>query len=341
MSTVIKQAQLGETIANQSWGYIKISDGKVWNADAAAAASQAAFFIYAGGDADDYVQIIYGGEMELPGAGLTVGAYYFLDPATPGAHTITQGTGAYQQLFKAIDTDRILIDIKAAVPAAGGGGGDSLGTGFTSGGGSGTIPDNTVATCDGDFDLDGGFSGFNNKLMFSPAGILDYVNFIGIRHDDDNYVAGFQNVGNESEFNVRVSVKKDDNISTLNVMPGTISFQSYNSATSARAAFDANSSTAAQLIFDGVGYVQVGVLGIVIQSLSEEGAIYDDDYSATIITNDRSIPDVGTVRDSMMPLMFPAQLSNAAAANGQLYYSTDDLALAYKDPGGTVNLLYP
>lgn len=291
MATVIMEAQLGETIGNNSWGYIKVSDGLVYKANAAAAASQAAFFINVGNTSGNYVQIIYSGEMDLPSAGLTVGAYYFLDPATPGAHTITQGTGAYQQLFKAIDTDRILIDIKAAVPAVGGGGSsDSLGTGFTSGGGSGTIPDGTAAEADGVFEIQyntntnaSEFS-LKNDIVLSNGQADDFLGFIS---PDESVVAGvgrwiadenelcfmaFAALGSrqsefiQSPYLFQIAARTDDFTQNglLNVSPTAITLS-----------VDTGTST----------------------SLSDATALaYGSDYSSVVITNDRSIPDVGTVK---------------------------------------------
>ena len=111
----------GEALSNESWVYIKVADGKAWKADLAAAASQAVGFVAVGGAVNDYVQVFVSGEVDVT-TGLTVGSYYFLSAATTGAYTITQGAGDYQQLFKAIQADRILIDIKATVSASGGGG---------------------------------------------------------------------------------------------------------------------------------------------------------------------------------------------------------------------------
>ena len=67
------------------------------------------------------------------------------------------------------------------------------------------------------------------------------------------------------------------------------------------------------------------------------GIRYTADYSATIVTNPRSIPDVGTVD---LLKQTPVSYTNAAAPNNCIFYSTTLSKLAYKDPGGTVNPLY-
>lgn len=66
----------------------------------------------------------------------------------------------------------------------GGGGGDSLGTGFTAGGGSGIIPSETTATCQDLFVIDAGFpSGFQSQLTISPSGTDIDSRFVGFWHD--------------------------------------------------------------------------------------------------------------------------------------------------------------
>lgn len=223
----------------------------------------------------------------------------------------------------------------------GGGGGDSLGTGFTSGGGSGTIPDETVATCDGDFDIDGGFSGFSNKLIFSPAGIGDYANFIGTYHTNRNYLGCFQNIGNESEFAMRGEVlhQNEENSGYIDINPYSVTFASKIESTEVQASFFAGANASAGLNFTAVGQISVGIGGLVVLDArgTTYGLEYDADYSADIATNDRSIPDVGTVN---VLKQTPASYANGSAPNNCIFYSTTDSKLSYKDPGGTVHNLY-
>jgi len=56
-----------------------------------------------------------------------------------------------------------------------------------------------------------------------------------------------------------------------------------------------------------------------------------------ILTNDRSIPDVGLVNTLKQT---PASYTNAAAPNNTIFYSTTDSKLSYKDPAGVVHNLY-
>jgi hypothetical protein len=67
------------------------------------------------------------------------------------------------------------------------------------------------------------------------------------------------------------------------------------------------------------------------------GMEYAADYSATIVENPRSIPDVGTVD---LLKQTPVSYDNASAPNNCIFYSTTVSKLCYKDPGGTVNPLY-
>jgi hypothetical protein len=60
-------------------------------------------------------------------------------------------------------------------------------------------------------------------------------------------------------------------------------------------------------------------------------------YYPDILTNDRSIPDVGAVN---LLKQTPVSYTNAAAPNNCIFYSTTDSKLSYKDPGGTVHGLY-
>lgn len=161
---------------------------------------------------------------------------------------------------------------------SGGGGGssDALGTGFTSGGGTGTIPDGTVATCDGSFDIDGGFSGFDNKLTFSPSGIGDYANFIGIKHDNDNFLACFQDIGDESEFAIRGSVLKDSEFKgQVAVYPSVVNFESANIVSNSNARFSAAAASAAVMQHDdGAGkVVQVTVGSGNVEVVTTTGAL--------------------------------------------------------------------
>lgn len=117
-------------------------------------------------------------------------------------------------------------------------------------------------------------------------------------------------------------------------LEGRIEFNSGNGGTSfylanggfgigATSLFSFNNANAPNnLVYDDIGP------GIGISYAAE----YPD-----ILTNDRSIPDVGLVN---LLKQTPVSYTNAAAPNNCIFYSTTLSKLAYKDPGGTVNPLY-
>lgn len=75
----------------------------------------------------------------------------------------------------------------AATGGGGGGGSDYLGTGFTSGGGIGYIPEETTAIFAGDANFDAGYSGFGSLFgrLTSPDGADDYL--FGFHTDAGNF----------------------------------------------------------------------------------------------------------------------------------------------------------
>lgn len=66
------------------------------------------------------------------------------------------------------------------------------------------------------------------------------------------------------------------------------------------------------------------------------GFQYAEEYPG-ILTNDRSLPDVGAVN---LLKQTPVQYTNTAAPNNTIFYSTTDSKLSYKDPVGVVHNLY-
>ena len=83
------------------------------------------------------------------------------------------------------------------------------------------------------------------------------------------------------------------------------------------------------LFFVGNGNIQV-------TSGNGLGFQYTTEYP-DILTNDRSLPDVGTVN---LLKQTPVSYTNAAAPNNTIFYSTTDSKLSYKDPAGVVHNLY-
>jgi len=173
-------------------------------------------------------------------------------------------------------------------------------------GGSGTVADGTIATL-----------GLNRLTFSSGAG--DYSDFIGFTQDDDNFIGAAFNGGSDDEFSFVASL----------FSPDFLSQSQYR--------IDYNGTQIAASNPAGSSIFSYQPNGLFISTTNGLGAQYAADYSATIATNPRSIPDVGTVD---LLKQTPVSYTNAAAPNNCIFYSTTLSKLAYKDPGGTVNPLY-
>ena len=205
-----------------------------------------------------------------------------LSGAGGGAVTLTEGTG--------ISISRASNNLTINTTSTG----DFLGTGFTSGGGSGSIPAETVAQMQGRFDIDNQDAnilrigdvngvGSNLRLEISPDGIT-----LG----DGDYVFG--------------AIPGDD-IMTL-TSPGGIFFAGVTG-------LEAYVKEAANSGFK-----------ITDNQVVKTGAYYAGDYSATLATNDRSIPDVGTVKiiiQSGPPQYTTTQRDSLSPSAGWTIYCTD------------------
>lgn len=196
----------------------------------------------------------------------------------------------------------------------------ALGTGFTAGGGTGTIPDGTVAQR-GDSKIYYGYdgnpntiawfwddaSGFYNRLVNSSDG-LDISSF-----DDNNgssmSMALSGGSGNFSAVNGTLTFNAKSN--------GTISFDQ-------QTCFLRFSNLDDNVIFEDT-------------RATPKGFEYAADYSVDLANNPQSFADVATVN---LLKQTPVSYSNAAAPNNTIFYSTTDSKLSYKDPGGTVHGLY-
>lgn len=258
---------------------------------------------------------------------------------------LTTGEGGHEEIEPTVLTEDTALAGDDAVlgwNAAGGlrkfkvgafPGGGSLGTGFSSGGGDGEIPEHTVITMNntkqttlpGDFD-----SGVEwNRIMNSNTGaITDRQGaFCWYGGDGSGPRAFFQANGEERFFDFG-SVSQGQYSTKVSTANGTLSIS----------ASDLDSGAGLELKFVPIGSGAGAFFSDT--RTTPNGLEYNADYSATIAANDRSIPDVGTVKILIANQNFPAQLANASAANGQLFYSTTDSKLSYKDPGGTVHNLY-
>lgn len=143
--------------------------------------------------------------------------------------------------------------------AGGGGSSDALGTGFTSGGGTGSIPGTTNAVLDDDGHFKVAYYGNINALDVSSA-------------------TGTEGIFFQSKSSLNYFYANDDSLG-FGTEGGTITMDDTN---------------------------------ITADPYSGLGIVYANDYSATIAANDRSIPDVGTVKLIARPyLVYTALLTQS------------------------------
>jgi hypothetical protein len=160
-----------------------------------------------------------------------------------------------------------------------GGASDALGTGFTGGGGSGTIPAETVAVTGA------------NSIAFGVTDIDGITDFVGFKADALNiYGAGF-NSNEDGQYTVKAFFFSDDYL-------GQFSADRYQVVLSAE---DQANSEFSSLTVNGQNGIEV--------STTKAGMMYAADYSATIAANSRSIPDVGTVEQIIEATSFSGDVS--------------------------------
>ena len=179
-----------------------------------------------------------------------------------------------------------------------GGASDALGTGFTGGGGDGTIPGANVVISGGDLNIDNQAS-----VSISMGDVQGNGQGIGLRLSDITFQFG--NPFGAGNYSVISNIDGSDNFISIQTPDKEFKFD----ATSAK--------------FYDLRATPIGL---------EYAAEYPD-----ILTNDRSLPDVGTVN---LLKQTPVSYSNAAAPNNTIFYSTTDGKLSYKDPAGVVHNLY-
>jgi hypothetical protein len=176
----------------------------------------------------------------------------------------------------------------------GGGAGDSLGTGFTAGGGSGTIPDGTVA------DFGDGFSSLEwsdtypsgflvNQIKYSDGTINDYAGgaYLGAKGAG----VGLQFLPDEGRLIALADNGVDGSAEVLTLSASGIAFKAISPGDlSPVLSFSINESDGCEIQDFRTG--------------SEVGVTYRADYSETIITNPLSIPDVRTVKKIARKMAF-------------------------------------
>lgn len=226
-----------------------------------------------------------------------------LSGAGGGAVTLTEGTG--------ISISRASNNLTINTTSTG----DFLGTGFTSGGGSGSIPNGTVAEIsDGIVSITQNSSIpsglYFNQLKYGDGTINNYVSGGGFYLGAFGQGVGINIYGDEG----RLGFMADNGSGTANEI-----FSSYNGGTKFRAfsgtdnlfTFDLNESEGAR---------------IVDYRATPSGIVYGGDYSGSVITNDRSIPDVGTVKiiiQSGPPQYTTTQRDSLSPSAGWTIYCTD------------------
>lgn len=244
-------------------------------------------------------------------------------------NTITNTAPDVTQSLSIAGSDLTLSDGGGTVALPGGSDGNGIY------GGSGTVPDGTVATTD----LSAWISNTEGSIIFNAVPYFDanYGDFFpgyGLQVvDGDNNTGGFLGFTSEYPGAIKIASGDASGSSALFLTPRDLSFGGGKAAFSANSVPGADETTA--ILTFAIG--GEGKAVFVDNTTDGLGLEYLADYSATILANDRSIPDVGTVKQ--MPTM-PLQIADGAAANGQLYYSTTGGKLAFKDLSGTVHLLY-
>ena len=171
-----------------------------------------------------------------------------------------------------------------------GGASDSLGTGFSGGGGSGTVPENTVAET-------GLLGGHRARLLFNEP---SYKETLG---------DGFKSFGIETfipseKYSFFGMTESDGNLLLLcgNLTLGqesSILFASEGSILLSGRTIVNNDYGDGSINLGGTGAFKV-----IDSRTVKNGIEYDSDNSETLKTNDRSIPDVGTVKKVSRPYQY-------------------------------------
>lgn len=173
----------------------------------------------------------------------------------------------------------------------GGGGGDSLGTGFTSGGGSGTIPSGTIANA-------GEMNGATLNMLFQGVSFYQSFNDVfpcfGIESFSAIEGSPYSFAGFES-----------DTPTVFKVFSGNFSPGAHSLMT---VASDLIQLFSRILIYqtggDGGINIQDGTFSVNDTRVNPSGLRYSGDYSEHIASDDRNIPDVGTVKAIARPYQY-------------------------------------
>ena len=223
-------------------------------------------------------------------------------------------------------SDLTLSNGGGTVTLPGGGASDALGMGFTAGGGSGTIPENTSASYVGDANL---------SMVFSNSLDPDEgTKGIGATYGNGDFYGrfGIDNFEGKGRFIIRFNDDASGKYTQFQQRANDFSMFS-----------DVGSfgvgGSGAGISVGGGGSMSLGVDGVNIftdASILGLGLQYAN-YYPDIETNDNSLTSTKNVNALKQT---PVSYTNAAAPNNTIFYSTTDSKLSYKDPGGTVHSLY-
>lgn len=184
-----------------------------------------------------------------------------------------------------------------AIPA-----GSSIGTGFTAGGGTGTIPDGTIAQVG------------SNSLVFVTANARNISGAIGTKRDADNYSLTGIYDDVDGQF-VQFFSGKEGDVKTEYLVD-------YNGL-SVSASGDNNATNVSIL---------AGPYGVTIANTFDGfGATYAAEYPG-ILTNDRSIPDVGLTK-TLIAANWPLLAPNGSAGSPSYSFASASSSGMYFDKG--------
>ena len=228
-----------------------------------------------------------------------------------GSVSLIEGTG--------IDMERSGNSITINTTSSGGS--DFLGTGFTGGGGTGSIPGETTILLGYGVRIDGNFGTYPSTIEQLPGStdITGWEDFFGFKGDASHFFGQVRE--NTSDWAIGAWVS-DDGINGIESKFGESEWYAKNVYSSQNAELRLNtanltlkrtglSSKVGQIKFDGNGvtysmangstpitkidHKTTGVYEFTDSRDTPLGITYAADYSTDIKTNDRSIPDVGTV----------------------------------------------
>jgi hypothetical protein len=262
----IENVTAGEAITAPAWVYVDATDHKMYKASASSTTNPAVGLVFATVASGDVGQIAFSGVIEWDYlTPISAANVYYLSSSTAGAQTVTAPTNK-QHLAYAVSATRLLINPQ---PFAESGGGGSDGNGIYSGSGEVPFPSRQLYTFPGGY-------GYLVKGMTNGTSDVPYI-FDGLMTLDAD-----------------VSSYDTDDASTIISSAGNTTAIVYNAEESSCEVRTYISGVEKFVMNLSTGYVRD-------DRATQNGLTYNDDYSATIAANDRSIPDVATVKQIARP----------------------------------------